>query len=126
MAQRRNKNFYTDLELKAIREQWLIDKGRVDQETEGFYPRDKDHAYIKYFCNRNLQAMFRFATYLYHGAIIEGDLFLYPDEETLVVDVYERMKNNGYYDQSKQKEKSVRTRLGIAVKRQTYRKYWKK
>ena len=116
---------YTDEELNAITEQWLKDKSCIDREMEGLYLPDIDRAYIPYLHNKNLQALFRYAIYLYHFGVKTGEFIFYRDEQELVSKVYERIKSNGYYDISKEFEKKVRVRLGNAVKRQSYRKYKK-
>ena len=125
MCPRRSKEFYTDEELKEIKEQWLKDKARIDREMEGMYLPDIDRAYIPYLHNKNLQALFRYAIYLYHFGVKTGEFIFYRDEQELVSQVYGRIKRDGYYDRSKEFEKRVRARLGNAVKRQTYRKFKK-
>jgi hypothetical protein len=125
MCPRKNKDFYTDEELKGITVQWLRDKTRIDQGMEGLYLPDIDNAYIPYLYNKNLQVLFRHAVYLYHFGVKTGEFIFYRDEEKLVSEVYGRIKRDGYYDKSKIWEKRVRVRLGNAVKRQTYRKFKK-
>src|SRR3989338_4659306 len=122
----RFKDFYTDEELKTIREQWLKDKKRIDEVCEGFYPRDLDREYVKYLNNKNLQMLFKFASHLYWGNNVEGEFLVYPEEEILIGQAYKEILKNGYYDKSKKEEKRVRRCLGIAVKRQTYRRYFTK
>ena len=109
---------YTEEELKAITEQWLRDKKQVDEEYEGRYHWDKDKEYEKYFNNARLEKLFRHAAFLYKALFETGDLKLYPNEKPKIIDVYRRMLANGYYDQSKIREKEVSSHLGNAVKRQ--------
>src|SRR3989338_3399570 len=93
---------YTDEELQAIKKQWLKDKKRVDEKMEGHYLPDIDHAYIPYLNNQNLRTLFRHTVYLYHFGVKTGEFVFYRDEQQLVVQVYERIKSNGYYDRSKE------------------------
>jgi len=111
---------YTDEELNAITEQWLKDKKRVDEEYEGrYYNWDVDKEYEKYLNNENLKALFRHAAYLYKALFETGDLKLFPNEKPKIIDAYRRVLANGYYNQSKTREKAVRTHLGHIVKRQS-------
>ncbi|MBI2026779.1 MAG: hypothetical protein HYS98_03095 [Deltaproteobacteria bacterium] len=109
---------YTDEELATIKEKWLKDKEQVDKEYEGQYHWDRDKAYEKYLNNANLRALFRFAAFLYKGIFETGDLKLFPNEHPKIIDAYRRVLANGYYDQSKIREKEVRRHFGNAVKRQ--------
>jgi|SRR3989338_2642001 len=112
---------YTDEELEAIKEQWLKDKKRVDEEYEGRYDSyhwDKDKEYEKYLNNANLRALFRHAAFLFRGIFETGDLKLFPNEKPKIIDAYRRVLANGYYDRSKTREKEVRSHFGNAVKRQ--------
>ena len=117
--------FYTEAELKLIKEQWLRDKQHVDEKMKGLYHRDVDQEYEKYLNNLNLRRLFNFAVFLYRG-IQDADVMLYDDEQALVSKVYGRIVENGYYDQSKTKEKDIRTRLGKAVRRQYWLRYKKR
>ena len=126
MCPRKNKDFYTEEELWEIKEQWLEDKKRIDQEMEGMYLRDIDVAYIKYLANKNLQVLFKHAIKLYWDGLVHPDYFLYKEEQEYVARAYREIKTNGYYNRSKKEEKRVRARLGIAVKRYTYRLFKKK
>ena len=110
---------YTDEELKAIKEQWLRDKKRVDEDHEGrYYNWDADKEYEKYLNNSNLRALFRHAAYLYKALFETGDLKLFPNEKPKIIDAYRRVLANGYYNQSKIREKEVRSHFGNIVKRQ--------
>ena len=108
---------YTDEELNAIKEQWLKDKKQVDEKMEGHYHWDKDKEYEKYFSNARLRKLFRHAAFLYRG-MNEAGFLIYSNEEPLIIEVYRRMLENGYYTQSKIREKAVSSHLGNAVKRQ--------
>ncbi len=115
---------YTDEELKTMKEQWLKDKKRIDEECEGFYPRDLDQEYKRYLSNKSLQKLFGYAAYLMHG-LREGDMFIYPNEEGIINKVYWEVLKNGYFTASKTYEKKISNWLAKAISRQTYRRYRK-
>ncbi len=110
---------YTDEELKAIKEQWLKDKKQVDEEYEGrYYKWDVDKEYEKYFNNARLRKLFCHAAFLYKGLFETGDLKLHPNEKPKIIEVYRRILIDGYYTQSKIREKDVSAHLGKIISRQ--------
>lgn len=123
-TRRKSTEEYSCEELKTIVDQWHQSKSRIDAELKGVYHYDVDKEYERSLCNKNLQMLFRHAAYLYRG-IFESDVFLYPNEESLIIQIYKRILSNGYYSRSKNEEKKVRARLGKIVSRQYYRRYKK-
>ncbi|OGQ37115.1 MAG: hypothetical protein A3F16_01980 [Deltaproteobacteria bacterium RIFCSPHIGHO2_12_FULL_43_9] len=123
----KSKYYYTDEELYAIKKKWLENKQHIDNSLPHFYYYDRDKKYEIHLNNKNLQMLFRWASYLREG-VVENDVYLYPDELKLVTKVYEEIIKNGYYNKSKEEEKRIRSWLGKAVKRQSYIHYkiWKK
>lgn len=121
----KSKYFYTEEELQHIKEKWLKDKNRIDEEYKGFYLRDIDKIYEKHFATKRLQKLFRHAAYLYRN-MFESELFLHPEEEELIPEVYQEMIKNGYYSSSKTREKEVSARFGKAISRQTYLRFKKR
>src|SRR3990167_3098723 len=107
----KHKDYYTEEELRIIKEKWLTDKKRIDETLSHNYYYDRDKEYERHLNNKNLQMLFRWASHLREG-IVENDVFLYPRELPLVGKVYEEILKNGYYTKSKQEEKRVRAWLG--------------
>lgn len=118
-----SKDYYTDEELKAIQEQWLRDRARIDDDWVRFgYYYDKDAEYKKYLDNENLRMLFSHAAFLHKRCLHEGDFILYQPTERLVLDVYWRIVEHGYYSKSKKEEKWARVKLAKAVSRYHYEK----
>src|SRR3989338_1326448 len=124
MCPRKNKDFYTDEELKAITAQWLEDKKLIDADSAYEYHHDRDREYKRHLHNKDLQKLFGHAAYLFRG-LREGDMFIYPNEEAIVSKVYQEIIKNGYFTASKRYEKKISNWLAKAVSRQTYRRFKK-
>lgn len=109
---------YTDEELKRITEQWLEDKKRIDEDYKGrYYNWDIDKEYEKYLNSTRLRKLFHHAAYLYRG-MSEAGFIIHPNKEPLIIEVYRRIVERGYYTQSKIREKEVSAHFGKAVSRQ--------
>jgi hypothetical protein len=106
-------------ELERISTQWREDKKTVDEKLGRVYQRDLDHECGKYLSTKDLRALFRHASYLYHGGVVENSLLLYPSEPQLITKVYREILEHGYYSRSTEEEKRVRAHFGKAVSRQT-------
>ncbi|OGP06141.1 MAG: hypothetical protein A2Z91_06150 [Deltaproteobacteria bacterium GWA2_38_16] len=95
------KDFYTDEELSSIRKAWIKEKSRIDEDWVRFgYNYDRDVEYKR--------------------CLHEGDFTLYPHIKSLVLDVYRRVVEYGYYSKSKKEEKSARVKLAKVVSRYFY------
>ncbi|OGQ33472.1 MAG: hypothetical protein A3F16_08740 [Deltaproteobacteria bacterium RIFCSPHIGHO2_12_FULL_43_9] len=125
-AFKRESNLYTKDELKTIKAEWSRDKAIIDADPAYSYYWDRDAEYEKYLHNSNLRALFRHAAKLYKQYQENDYQHLYPDEIPLITDVYRRILENGYYSESKSKEKRARLWLAKAVSRQYYLKYKKR
>lgn len=119
----KSKFYYTDEELKIIKEQWLKDRARIDSDTTYGYYWDRHSEYAKYLATENLRTMFRMVAHLYRHLQDGAHLYLYMNEDILITDVFRRIEANGYFDKSKIKEKKNRTRIGKISSRQSYRRY---
>src|SRR3989338_15408 len=117
--------FYTEEELKLIKEQWLRDKQSVDSDPAYEYYVDRWFAYKKFLHNKNLQALYGHAAQLYRLLQDNELYFVYKDEDIKITKAFKRIIENGYYSRSKEDEKKVRVHLGKIVKRQTYRRFKK-
>lgn len=114
---------YTAEELKAIQDQWVKDKKRIDVDPAYDYIYDKDREYERHLNNENLKVLFRHAARLYRDIQHEKELILYPGEEQKIIKVFREVEKNGYYDRSKTEEKKVRSHFGKICSRQAYRKF---
>lgn len=108
MSAKKNSDFYLDEELKQIRELWLKDKARINDDPVFGYYFDRDQEYERHLNNANLRALFRHAARLRHQLIDGEMLYLYPGEAQEISKVYGRIVQNGYFSRSKQEEKRVR------------------
>ncbi|MEK7790055.1 MAG: hypothetical protein AAB309_00330 [Deltaproteobacteria bacterium] len=126
MSSKRKSDDYTEEELKAIKEQWLKDKMRIDADPTYEYIYDRDREYIRFLNNENLSILFRHAARLYRDIQHEKELILHPGEEQKIIEVFKKIEKDGYYDQSKKEEREVRAHFGKICSRQTYRKYFYK
>ena len=123
MSPKRKSADYTEEELRAIKEQWLKNKMRIDVDPAYEYIYDRDREYVRHLNNENLSVLFRHAARLYRDIQHEKELILYAGEEQKIIKVFKEIERNGYYDRSKKEEKEVRTHLGKICSRQTYRKF---